>query len=55
VIRPARTIDVEMLVRWRSDPEVALYWDGKTYTREKMRARLADEHLERWLLIEFHR
>jgi aminoglycoside 6'-N-acetyltransferase len=40
VIRPARTTDVEMLVRWHSDPEVALYWDGKTYTREQMRARL---------------
>jgi aminoglycoside 6'-N-acetyltransferase len=40
VIRPALTTDVEMLVRWHSDPDVARYWDGKTYTREQMRARL---------------
>jgi aminoglycoside 6'-N-acetyltransferase len=40
VIRPARTTDVEMLVRWHSDPDVARYWDGKTYTRKQMRARL---------------
>jgi aminoglycoside 6'-N-acetyltransferase len=40
VIRPARTTDVEMLVRWHADPDVAPYWDGKTYTREQMRARL---------------
>jgi RimJ/RimL family protein N-acetyltransferase len=39
VIRPARTTDVEMLVRWHADPDVAPYWDGKIYTREQMRAR----------------
>ena len=40
-VRPATEDDVELLVGWHSDPGVAHYWDGETFTLEQMRARLA--------------
>lgn len=50
MIRPARTTDVEMLVRWHADPDVAPYWDGKTYTSEQMRARLERPHVDPYVV-----
>lgn len=50
VIRPARTTDVEMLVRWHADPEVAPYWDGKTYTHEQIRERLERPHVDAYVV-----
>jgi aminoglycoside 6'-N-acetyltransferase len=41
VVRPVTLDDVDLLVRWHADPEVARFWDDKTYTREQMTARLA--------------
>jgi len=41
LVRPATLDDADLLVRWHDDPEVARYWDGETYTRDEMRARLA--------------
>jgi RimJ/RimL family protein N-acetyltransferase len=41
VVRPATEGDVDMLVAWHADPEVARFWDWESYTPEQMRARLA--------------
>jgi aminoglycoside 6'-N-acetyltransferase len=41
VLRPAGEDDADLLVAWHADDEVARYWDGKTFTRETMLARLA--------------
>ena len=50
VIRLARSSDVEMLVRWHADPDIARYWDGKTYTREQMHARLERPHVDPYVV-----
>jgi aminoglycoside 6'-N-acetyltransferase len=39
-VRPATPEDAELLVAWHADPEVARYWDGKTYTRAEILERL---------------
>jgi aminoglycoside 6'-N-acetyltransferase len=40
LMRPATADDADLLVRWHADPDVARYWDGETFTREEMLARL---------------
>ena len=40
VIRPAEVRDVDLLVAWHGDPEVARYWDHERFTRQEMLARL---------------
>ena len=40
-VRPAGDADVDMLVAWHADPEVARFWDGETFTPAEMRERLA--------------
>jgi aminoglycoside 6'-N-acetyltransferase len=40
ILRPASADDVELLVGWHTDPEVARFWDDETYTREEMLERL---------------
>ena len=40
-VRPATEGDVELLVAWHADPDVARYWDDETFTAEQMRTRLA--------------
>jgi aminoglycoside 6'-N-acetyltransferase len=42
--------DVDLLVGWHADPEVARYWDGKTFTREQMRERLARPDVEAFVV-----
>ena len=39
-IRKATQDDVERLVRWHADPDVARYWDDETFTVDEMRERL---------------
>jgi aminoglycoside 6'-N-acetyltransferase len=39
-----------MLVGWHADPEVARFWDGKTYTLEEMRARLARQDVDAFIV-----
>ncbi len=41
VVRPAGPADVDLLVGWHADPEVARYWDGETFTRAELEERLA--------------
>jgi aminoglycoside 6'-N-acetyltransferase len=50
-IRPATAEDVELLVAWHADPEVARFWDDETYTREEMTERLARADVE-GLIVE---
>jgi aminoglycoside 6'-N-acetyltransferase len=42
--------DVDLLVRWHADPEVARYWDGKTFSREQMLARLSRPHVDAYIV-----
>jgi aminoglycoside 6'-N-acetyltransferase len=39
-VRLASEADADMLVDWHGDPDVARYWDGETFTRDQMLARL---------------
>jgi aminoglycoside 6'-N-acetyltransferase len=52
VLRPAGAGDVERLVAWHADPEVACYWDDETFTRAEMEERLAREDVEAWIVEE---
>jgi aminoglycoside 6'-N-acetyltransferase len=49
-LRPADADDVDRLVAWHADPEVARYWDGETFTRSEMEERLAREDVEAWIV-----
>ena len=50
VVRAATTNDVDLLVAWHADPDVARYWDGTTYTREEMLAHLADRDVDAYIV-----
>jgi aminoglycoside 6'-N-acetyltransferase len=52
VLRPADAGDVDRLVAWHADPEVASYWDGETFTPAEMQDRLAREDVEAWIVEE---
>jgi aminoglycoside 6'-N-acetyltransferase len=43
LLRPAEERDVDMLVAWHADDDVARYWDWERFTREAMLERLARE------------
>ncbi len=49
-VRPATDADVELLVRWHADPEVARYWDGETFTRAEVLERLHRSHVESFII-----
>jgi aminoglycoside 6'-N-acetyltransferase len=49
-IRAATANDIDLLVRWHLDPEVARYWDGTTYTREQMRDELARPDVDPYII-----
>jgi aminoglycoside 6'-N-acetyltransferase len=49
-LRPADERDVDRLVAWHSDPDVARYWDDETFTREEMAERLARDDVEAWIV-----
>ena len=49
-LRRADAGDVDRLVAWHADPEVSRYWDGETFTRVQMEARLAREDVEAWIV-----
>ena len=51
-LRPAGAGDVDRLVAWHADPEVARYWDDETFTRAEMEDRLAREDVEAWIVEE---
>ena len=49
-VRPATTGDIDLLVGWHADPEVARYWDGETYTRSEMRLLLARSDVDAYIV-----
>jgi aminoglycoside 6'-N-acetyltransferase len=51
-LRPAATHDVDRLVTWHADPEVARYWDGETFTRAEMEERLTRPDVDAWIVEE---
>ena len=50
VVRPATAEDANLLVAWHGDPEIARYWDHKTFTREEILARLARPHVAAFIV-----
>lgn len=51
-LRRADADDVDRLVAWHADPEVARYWDDETFTRAEMEERLARPDVEAWIVEE---
>ena len=51
-LRRAHEGDVDRLVAWHADPEVARYWDDETFTRAEMEERLARPDVEAWIVEE---
>jgi aminoglycoside 6'-N-acetyltransferase len=51
-LRPAGADDVDRLVAWHLDPEVARYWDDETFTRAEMAERLKRADVEAWIVEE---
>ena len=51
-LRPAGADDVDRLVAWHADPEVARYWDDETFTPAEMAERLKREDVESWIVEE---
>ena len=51
-LRRADDGDVERLVAWHADPDIARYWDDETFTRAQMEERLAREDVEAWIVEE---
>ena len=49
-LRRAGGDDVERLVAWHADPDVARYWDDETFTPDEMRERLARTDVEAWIV-----
>ena len=52
VVRAATDDDIDLLVAWHSNPEVARYWDDETYTRDEMLARLRRPHVDGYVVME---
>jgi aminoglycoside 6'-N-acetyltransferase len=51
-LRPADENDIDRLVAWHADPDVARYWDDETFTRDQMEERLARVDVEAWIVAE---
>ena len=49
-LRRVTPADVDRLVAWHADPDVARYWDDETFTHEEMRERLARADVDAWIV-----
>jgi len=49
-MRRATADDVDRLVAWHADPDVARYWDGETFTHEEMEERLGRGDVDSWIV-----
>ena len=49
-VRRATEDDIELLVAWHADPDVARYWDDETFTPDEMRARLARPDVDAYVV-----
>ena len=52
VLRPATADDVDLLVAWHADEEVARYWDWETFTPEQVHVRLARAEVAAYIVEE---
>ena len=52
MLRPADADDVDRLVAWHADPDVARYWDGETFTDGEMHERLARPDVDMWIVTD---
>ena len=50
-LRPVEEPDVDLLIAWHADPEVSRFWDGETFTRETMLARLARPDVTPYIVL----
>src|ERR1700730_1296965 len=50
-LRPVEENDVDLLIAWHADPEVSRFWDGETFTRETMLARLGRTDVTPYLVL----
>jgi aminoglycoside 6'-N-acetyltransferase len=51
-VRRADEEDVDLLVRWHADPDVARYWDDEVFTRDEMLGRLRRPDVEAFVIEE---
>ena len=51
-VRRAAEEDVDLLVRWHADPDVARYWDDEVFTRDEMLGRLRRPDVEAFVIEE---
>lgn len=49
-LRVAIDDDVERLVAWHADPDVARYWDDETFTHDELAGRLARGDVDAWIV-----
>jgi aminoglycoside 6'-N-acetyltransferase len=49
-LRPATDADVDVLVAWHDDPDVARYWDDERFTRDQMLDRLRRSDVEAYIV-----
>jgi hygromycin-B 7''-O-kinase len=49
-VRSASASDVDRLVRWHADPEVARFWDDETFTVAEIRVRLARPDVDAYII-----
>jgi len=52
LVRPATADDADLLVRWHADPDVARYWEGETFTRQEVIARLGRAEVAPYIVEE---
>ena len=51
-VRPVDAGDVDLLVAWHADEDVARFWDWKSFTRESMLERLARPKVTPYVIEE---
>jgi aminoglycoside 6'-N-acetyltransferase len=49
-VRPATLADIDLLVAWHSDPDVARYWDDEVYTRDELQVRLQRDEVDAFIV-----
>jgi len=50
-LRPVEAVDVDVLLAWHADAEIARYWDWETLTRETLLERLARSDVTPYLVL----
>ena len=50
LLRAATDADIDLLVRWHAEPEIARFWDDETFTFDEIHARLRREEVDAWIV-----